>query len=91
MLFGVLLTWSEPVPLNGILSNYTIRYSVSGGIERTATTRDTSYSITNLDPSTVISNIRVLAMTGAGDGPEQYIADITTLEKPGKMQLYNYV
>ncbi len=82
MLFSVMLTWREPVPLNGILNRYTIRYSVNGSSEITNTTRDTTFSITDLNPNTVVSNIRVIAATGAGDGPPQMLNDITTLDRP---------
>ncbi len=82
MLFSVLLTWSEPVPLNVILNRYTIRYSVNGSSEITNTTRDTTISITDLNPNTVVSNIRVIAATGAGDGPPQMLNEITTLDRP---------
>ncbi len=88
MLFSVVLTWSEPVPLNGILNRYTIRYSVNGSSEITNTTENTTFSITDLDPNTVVSNIRVIAATGAGDGPPQMLTDITTLDRPGRV-LYN--
>ncbi len=85
MLFSVMLTWSEPVPLNGILNRYTIRYSVNGSSEITNTTRDTTFSITDLNPNTVVSNIRVIAATGAGDGPPPpQMLDITTLDRPGE-------
>ncbi len=82
MLFSVLLTWSEPVSLNGILNRYTIRYSVNGSSEITNTTRDTTFSITDLNPNIVVSNIRVIAATGAGDGPPQMLNDITTQDRP---------
>ncbi len=82
MLFSVMLTWREPDPLNGILNRYTIRYSVNGSSEITNTTRDTTFSITDLNPNTVVSNIRVIAATGAGDGPPQMSSDITTLDRP---------
>ncbi len=85
MLFSVMLTWREPDPLNGILSGYTIRYySVNGSSEITNTTRGTTFSITDLNPNTVVSNIRVIAATGAGDGPPQMLTDITTLDRPGE-------
>ncbi len=84
MFFSVLLTWSEPVPLNGILNRYTIRFSVNGSSEIIHTTRDTTFSITGLNPDTVVSNIRVLAATGAGDGPPHTIADIKILSRPCK-------
>ncbi len=82
MLFSrVVLTWSEPVPLNGILTGYTIRYSVNGGNEITRTTKETTYSILDLNPNTVVSNIRVTASTGAGDGPPQTLSDVTTPDR----------
>ncbi len=82
LFFSVLLTWSEPIPLNGILNRYTIRYSVNGSSEISNTTRDTTFSITDLNPNTVVSNIRVTASTGAGDGPPQIIGDIRTQHRP---------
>ena len=82
MIFSVVLTWSEPVSLNGILSRYTIRYSVNGSSEITNTTTDTTFSITDLNPNTVVSNIRVTAATGAGDDPTRTLSDITTLDGP---------
>ena len=88
MLFSVLLTWSEPVPLNGILNRYTIRYSVNGSSEITNTTRDTTFSITDLNPNTVVSNIRVIAATGAGDGPPQMLNDIITLDRPREFVMF---
>ncbi len=81
MIFSIVFTWSEPVPLNGILNRYTIRYSVNGSSEITNTTRDTTFSITDLNPNTVVSNIRVIAATGTGDGPPQMLKDITTLDR----------
>ncbi len=81
MIFSIVFTWSEPVPLNGILNRYTIRYSVNGSSEITNTTRDTTFSITDLNPNTVVSNIRVIAATGAGDGPPQMLNDVNTLDR----------
>ncbi len=89
MFFSIILTWSEPVPLNGILNRYTIRYSVNGSSEITNTTRDTTFSITDLNPNTVVSNIRVLAATGAGDGPPQMFSTIITLDKPCECYVIN--
>ncbi len=89
MLFSVVLTWREPVPLNGILNRYTIRYSVNGSSEITNSTRDTTFSITDLNPNTVVSNIRVIAATGAGDGPPQMLSNIITLDKPCECYVIN--
>ena len=81
-LFSIILTWDVPVPLNGIIHNYTIRYSV--GNNRTLTQSvDTMFTISNLRPSTEVYNITVWARTGGGDGPAEVQPTITTLKSPG--------
>ena len=51
----------------------------------TRTTKDTTFSIPDLNPITVVSNIRVRAATGAGDGPDQVIAYVIAKSGLGKL------
>ena len=77
-----MLMWTEPQPLNGILSHYTIQYSLNG-IDLTNTTSNTEFSILNLNTSTTVSNIFISATTGGGKGPLSDVFNTSTLQKPG--------
>ena len=83
-LFSVVLTWKEPILLYGILRHYTVQYTVNGTIQRLQTVNYNSFFISNLYPSTVVSDISVSAVTGGGTGPSVTIPNITTLDEPGE-------
>ncbi len=81
--FSILLTWSAPESLNGILMHYNIQYSVNGTRPTHATT-DLIFSISNLTPNMTVHNITVSATTGGGQGPLAHIKGIRTLHAPGE-------
>ncbi len=79
--FSVIVTWNEPVPLNGILSHYTIRYTLNG-TNLTQNSTVTYSTISNLSPNMRVSNITISATTGGGEGPPSIEYDISTRPKP---------
>ena len=86
-IFSVDLIWSEPAQLNGILNQYTILYSVNGSAPRRNKTTMTTFSISNLNPNTTVSNITVYATTGGGDGPSVMLQNVViTLDRPCEFQ-----
>ena len=84
--FSILLTWSAPEPLNGILAHYNIQYSVNGTRETHSTT-DLIFSISNLTPNMTVHNITVSATTGGGQGSLTHITSISTLQRPGEASI----
>ncbi len=83
-LYSVNISWKEPEPLNGILVHYTIQYTINGTLQLLQTTNNTNFSIPNLTPNTLVSDITVSATTGGGEGPAVIAPNITTLSRPGK-------
>ena len=86
--YTVELTWEEPSQLNGILSQYTILYSIDGSALIRNTTTISAFSISNLNLNTLVSNITVYATTGGGDGPSVLLQNvIITLDRPRELHL----
>ena len=84
-LFSVDLTWNEPAQPNGVIGSYTIQYSVNGSSLMSDMSTTTMFTISGLNPNTVVSNITVFATTGGGDSPLMRIQEpITTLDAPGE-------
>ncbi len=83
-LSSVNISWKEPEPLNGILVHYTIQYTINRTLQLLQTTNNTNFSIPNLTPNTLVSDITVSATTGGGEGPAVTAPNITTLSRPGK-------
>ena len=83
-IFSIDLTWDEPAQLIGILSQYTILYSVNGSALIRNTTIMTTFSMIDLNPNLMVSNITVYATTGGGDGPSAMVVPnlIITLDRP---------
>ena len=85
----VVLTWSHPRNLNGILRPYTVTYRVNGSNPVTRNTDDqdtTTLTIPSLFPQTTISDISVTASTGGGPAPEVTLEDVVTLTQPREYQ-----
>ena len=82
----VVLTWSPPQQLNGIILNYTVTYRVNGSTPVTRNTDTTTFTIPSLFPQTTISDISVRASTGAGPGLEMTLEDVVTLTQPSEYQ-----
>ena len=86
--YTVELTWEEPSQLNGILSQYTILYSINGSAPIRNTTTISAFSISNLNLNTLVSNITVYATTGGGDGPSVMLQNvIITFDRPREFHL----
>ena len=79
-LISVELTWHEPSPPNGVITNYTITFSVNGSSTITGKSIDTRFKIAGLRPQTVVSGITVTASTRIGSGPLVTYRNITTLD-----------
>ncbi len=79
--FSVIVTWDEPVPLNGILSYYTIKYTING-TRLTQNSTATNFTISNLSPNMRVSNITVSATTGGGEGQASIEYDVFTQTRP---------
>ncbi len=52
-----------------------IRYSLNGNHQLLQTTNNTNFSIPNLTPNTLVSDITVSATTGGGEGPTVMVAN----------------
>ncbi len=88
--FSINVYWREPVPLNGILLNYTIKYTING-TSSTQTTKLTTFMISNLTLNMRVSNISVSATTGGGEGPLSEILNAFTLARPCKYCGLNFM
>ena len=85
----VVLTWSRPEILNGIITQYRVTYRVNGSAPITRDINDpdtTTFTVPSLFPQTTISNISVTASTSAGPGPEVTLEDVVTLTRPREYQ-----
>ncbi len=82
-LYSIFLSWEIPKQLNGVLEYYTITYAVNKSHQVHQFTNITSFSIPNLTPNTLVSDITVSAITEVGEGPAVTVNNITTLDRPG--------
>lgn len=80
-LFSVALSWMMPL-LRGTITRYTVIYSLSDTTFVTTTT-NTNFIIMELQPGSLVNNIKVFASNG-GDGSSVTIFSVTTLEVPRK-------
>ena len=84
-LFSVEVTWLEPVPANGVIVQYIIRYAVNGSNGISLITNYSSsmmFRIVGLSPGTVVYDITVAASTTAGAGPSLTLPNpVTTLRE----------
>ena len=79
---SIVLTWSPPQELNGVIICYEITYTVNGNNTVRVNTSDltTTFTIPSLTPQTRVSNITVTAYTKIGQGKPANFPDQTTLE-----------
>ena len=82
----VVFTWSPPQQPNGIITQYTVTFSVNGSAPITRNPDTTTFTIQSLFPQTTISDISVRASTSAGPGPEITLEDVVTLTRPHEYQ-----
>ena len=86
--YSLELSWSPPQIPNGVLTSYVIMYTVNSsssalGDSVMATLEPPSYTISNLEPQTTITNIIVTAHTQIGPGLSVQFSNIfSTLAKP---------
>ena len=82
-LTSVLLTWSPPQELNGVIIAYEVTYRISSSCDLlVVNTTDVATSLTiNLDVSAEISNVSVRAYTSVGPGKSSYLSVPTTESK----------
>lgn len=83
----VLLKWQEPDFQNGNISGYIVKYYKRGEAENTATTKDKSYFLNNLNGCTFY-NTKVAANTSAGYGETTSTNFTTTVESKSLICLY---
>ena len=83
------LSWLEPVPANGIIIQYTITYSVNGSTPTINISSRSRFTVPDLLPGTLVSNITVFASTRIGPGPAVTVPyAIATLTAPCKFSTF---
>lgn len=82
---SVLLTWSTPSQLNGVIISYEVTYRInsSNSIVANSTGVSTTFTISSLTPLTRVSGISVSAYTRIGRGDATTISDLI-LTQPRK-------
>ena len=79
---SIVLTWSDPQELNGVIISYEVTYRVSDGNLVTTNTTDLRFTIPSLTPGTNVTEISVSAYTSVGRGDPVQIPRILTLNAP---------
>ena len=83
---SIVLTWSPPHELNGIIISYEVTYTVNGNnaVRVNSSDLSTTFTIPSLTPQTRVSDITVTAYTRIGRGESANLPDQTTFEAPGE-------
>lgn len=89
-LTSILLTWSAPQELNGVLVNYEVTYRVNDGDVIAVNITDTAFTIPLLTPSTTVSGISIRAYNNVGRGAVAQYDDVDTLPEPHLRKLRSH-
>ena len=78
---SVVLTWSPPQEPNGVIIAYEVSYSVNNNSTTINTTGINTMLVIEVQPSTTVAHISVLAYTSIGPGNASIHRDVSILQQ----------